>query len=164
MVPGFVRNFCHITWFNLLDFSSEFVWWGVAFWNWCSITIFGSMKLMFNCKTLIPNFKDWFFLHIRLAQVCYFVLCLFPFLCFCSNRMSQLMKLFKGLEGALVLVKNLTYWILILNVLSYLCIQFYSTKFNTYSFGHLLQDVKDDTKSFCSVEFKLVPKKGYKSA
>ena len=74
------------------------------------------------------------------------------------------MKLFKGLEGALVLVKNLTYKILILNVLSYWCIQFYSTKFSTYSFGHLLQDVKDDTKPFCSVEFKLVPKKGNKSA
>ena len=75
------------------------------------------------------------FLHIRLAQVCYFFfLCLFPFHCFCNNRMSQLMKLFKGLEGALVLVKNLTYRILILNVLSYWCIQFYSTKFNTYSF------------------------------
>nr|POE76273.1 hypothetical protein CFP56_48870 [Quercus suber] len=80
-----------------------------------------------------------------------------------DNRVSQLMKLFKGLEGALVLVKNLTYRILILNVFSYWCIQFYSTKFNIYSFGHLLQDVKD-TKPFCSVEFKLVPKKGCTSA
>ncbi|KAK9996325.1 hypothetical protein SO802_021011 [Lithocarpus litseifolius] len=81
-----------------------------------------------------------------------------------DNRMSQLMKLFKGLEGALALVKNLTYRILISNVLSYWRIQFYSTKFNTYSFGHLLKDVKDDTKPFCCVEFKLVPKKGSKSA
>ena len=74
------------------------------------------------------------------------------------------MKLFKGLEGALVLVKNLTYRILISSVLSYWCIQFYSTKFNTYNFGHLLQDVKGGTKPFCSVEFKLVPKKGCTSA
>ena len=89
----------------------------------------------------------------------FFFLCLFPFHCFCNNRMSQLMKLFKGLEGALVLVKNFTYRILILNVLSYWCIQFYSTKFNTYSFGHVLQDVKDDTSRFVVLSLNLYRRK-----
>ena len=32
------------------------------------------------------------------------------------------------------------------------------------SFDHLLLDVKGDTKPFCNVEFKLVPKKGCTSA
>ena len=39
----------------------------------------------------------------------------------CSNGVSQLMKLFKGLEGSLVLVKNLAYKILVLNVFGYWC-------------------------------------------
>ena len=32
-------------------------WRGMTFWNWCSITVFDSMKLKLNCKTLMPNCK-----------------------------------------------------------------------------------------------------------
>ena len=86
------------------------------------------------------NYHLWFLVLSRidscvfwLAQVCYFVLCLFPLFWCVVIEWTNYNWAIQGFERCSHAIKNLTYRILTLNVLGYMCIQIYSTKFNTSS-------------------------------
>ena len=86
------------------------------------------------------NYHHWFLVLSRidscvfwLAQTCYFVLCLFPLFWCVAVEWTSYNWAIQGFGRCSYAIKNLTYRILTLNVLGYLCIQIYSTKFNTSS-------------------------------